>query len=276
MYRVLESLRKPDETNEQLAARLGIEVNRRGSTGKIDQTDLSRTFSDKWFRRVCAGLKKYAMEHPEEWLLLLASARAGSLWDEFKDLIFLSEDFWKPSQDLLVEALESGKLTGLPKGIQLGQRLKAETWIVTGEPSVLESAGEREFSTARIKIGHRFVYWLPKGEGQALARRIVAEFRFSGVLSSEELNHGLWFIYGPETLGYMPAFAISSPHSERALGLTGTRNEASNIRLIVLPEQLTTRTISWMRGVYIELVEHDVTTTADGFEWRLVKGEEAG
>ncbi len=274
MYRVLEALRQPDESNESLAERLGIEINRRADTGKPDVTDLSRTFSDKSFRRILEGLRSWAIAHPEEWFRMLASSREGALWNEYKDLLFISEDFWAPAHQALKQAYDAGHLDGVPEGAQFASRLKNETWIVTGDTSAVDVAREREFSALRIRIGHRFVYWLPKSEAEGLARRILAEFRFTKIVDAEQLEAGCWFIIGPDSMGYTPNFAISSPHGEYPICVTGTRNEASNIRVLVMPEQIATRTVRWMRGIYIELVDRGTHTTPDGFEWRLLRASE--
>lgn len=270
MYRVLEALRQPEETNEALAARLGIEVNRRADTGKVDQTDLSRTFSDKGFRRVCAGLRAWAKGHGEEWLRMLASSREGALWDEFKDLLYISEDFWRPAHDRLRAMWDAGELDDLPADIQFRDRLAGESWIVTGEPSVIDNARDREFCALRIRLNQRFVFWLPSSEGAMIARRILGELRFTEIVEEAHLEDGLRFILGPDTLGAMLPFSVSSPHGEHPIALTGMRTDASNIRLITLPESMTTRTVAWMRGVYIGLARDGAATTPDGFEWRML------
>jgi len=270
MYRILEALREPDETNEHLASRLGVEVNRRTDTGKVDQTDLSRTFSDKGFRRICAGLRRWARDNAEQWLRMLASSREGALWDEYKDLLFISEDFWRPAHERLRAAWEAGELNRLPEDIQLRQRLTEETWVVTGEPSVVDNARDREFCALRMRIGQRFIFWLPASDGRRIARRIVTEFRFSEILEPKHIEHGLRFILGPDTLGGMPMFSVSAPHGESPVILVGSRTDASNIRLMALPESQTTRTVAWMRGVYIELKHAGRATTTDGFRWVML------
>lgn len=270
MYRVLEALREPDETNEALATRLGIEVNRRADTGKVDQTDLSRTFSDKGFRRVTGALRAWAKAHGEQWLRMLASSRDGALWDEYKDLLYISEDFWRPAHERLRAMWKAGELTDLPSDIQFRDRLADETWVVTGEPSIIENARDREFCALRIRLGQRFIFWLPTSDGRLIAERIADELRFGDILEERHLNDGVRFVYGPDTLGGMPGLAISCPHGEHPISTIGTRADASNIRLMVLPESITTRTVAWLRGVYIDLSRDGRATTADGFEWRML------
>jgi len=274
MYRILEALRAPDETNEALASRLGIEVNRRADTGKVDQTDLSRTFSDKGFRRVTAGLRAWAKANGERWLRMLASSREGALWDEYKDLLYISEDFWRPAQDRLRAMWEAGELDELPNDIQFRDRLVGETWVVPGEPCFLDNARAREFCALRIRLGQTFVFWLPKSEGRMIAERIATELRFGKILEDHHLEHGVRFIFGPDTLGGMPGLSISTPHGEQPIGTIGTRADASNIRLMVLPESITTRTVSWMRGVYIDLARDGRAVTPDGFEWTMLTPKE--
>lgn len=270
MYRALEALRQPDETNEALAARLGIEVNRRADTGRVDLTDLSRTFSDKGFRRITSALREWARANGERWLRMLASSRDGALWDEYKDLLFISEDFWRPAHERLLAMWKAGQLDRLPDDIQFRDRLAGETWVVSGEPSVVDNARDREFCALRMRLGQRFVFWLPASEGRQIAERIATEFRFSEILDEPHIEDGLRFVLGPDTLGAMPPLSVSSPHGEHPITLTGTRTDASNIRLIALPESLTTRTVAWMRGVYIDLARDGRAVTADGFQWVML------
>ncbi|MFG0275616.1 MAG: hypothetical protein ACF8QF_11210, partial [Phycisphaerales bacterium] len=270
MYRVLEALRQPEETNEALATRLGIEVNRRADTGKVDQTDLSRTFSDKGFRRVCAGLRAWAKANGEEWLRMLASSREGALWDEYKDLLYISEDFWRPAHDRLRAMWDAGELNELPADIQFRDRLAGESWVVTGEPSVIDNARDRELCALRIRLNQQFVFWLPSSEGRMIAGRILGELRFTEILTEDHIERGVRFVLGPDTLGAMPPFSVSSPHGEHPIAMTGMRTDASNIRLMALPESMTTRTVTWMRGVYIDLARTGAATTPDGFRWRML------
>jgi hypothetical protein len=276
MYRILEALREPDETNEALANRLGIEINRRADTGKVDQTDLSRTFSDKGFRRVTGGLRAWAKANAERWLRMLASSREGALWDEYKDLLYISEDFWRPAQDRLRAMWEAGELDELPEDIQFRDRLAGETWVVTGEPSIIENARDREFCALRIRLGQTFVFWLPASDGEMIAERIVTELRFGKILEERHLEAGVRFVFGPDTLGGMPGISISSPHGEHPISTIGTRADASNIRVMVLPESITTRTVAWMRGVYIDLARDGRAVTPDGFEWRMLTPKDLG
>jgi hypothetical protein len=270
MYRVLEALRRADESNEALAARLGVEVNRRADSGKVDQTDLSRTFSDKGFRRVCGGLRTWAMSNAEQWMRMLASSRDGAMWDEYKDLLYISEDFWRPAHEALLAAWKAGTLDELSADTQFSDRLRNETWILTGEPSIIDNARDREFTALQMRMDKRYVFWLPASEGPAIASRIAGEFAFSEIVDEARLQHGLRFVFGPDTLGGMPTMTFSDPHGEYPLGLTGTRTDASNIRLTVMPESMTTRTVSWLRGIYLKLARDNATTTPDGFEWRML------
>jgi len=276
MYKVLEALRKPGESNESLAARLGIEINVR-KDGRPDQTDLSRTFSERSFVRIADGLRRWAREHPQEWIALLASSKDANLWDEFRDLLFLTEGFWRDAHHHMKAAADAGTVRPLEGAPAAGDhlRLANEVWLITGEPAELDNAREREFSALRMRMGQRLVYWLPTTGGAALASRLAKEFRFTGYVDEETLNERMYVVLGPDVVGHLVPLAINDPHGEGAMGFTGTRHETGNVRVTVVPQQITNQAVRWLRGVYMELLQSRDFRTADGASWRLLTGGEA-
>jgi hypothetical protein len=273
MYRVLEALREPGESNEALAERLGIEINRR-SDGRPDQTDLSRTFSDRGFARIAAGLRAWAMEHPEQWLQMLASGKDAALWDEFADLLFLTERFWAVAHNTLRSMAEQGAAAPASGDDDIMHRLSNELWVITSDPAELDNAREREFSALRMRQGQRIVYWLPTTGGLDLARRVYTEFSFTGLVPEDAMNERLFFVLGPDVMGELLPLAINDPHGEGVLGVTGSRHETGNVRVTVVPQQITNRAARWMRGIYMDLLRNSELTTEDGCRWRLVRGRE--
>lgn len=276
MYKVLEALRKPGESNEALANRLHIEINHRAD-GKVDPTDLSRTFSDRGFARIAEGLRSWAQANPQEWLSILASSRDEGLWDEYRDLMFLTEGFWRETHEAMKRAADEGATQPLAGAPPTGGavRLANEVWVLAGEPAELDNAREREFSALRMRMGQRMVYWLPMTDGPAIAARLVTEFRFTGLLDDETLDERLFVVLGPDVIGHLVPLAINDPHGEGAMGFTGTRHETGNVRVTVVPQRITSQSVRWLRGVYMSLLRSPRFTTRDGAQWRLVRGSEA-
>lgn len=239
---ILEQRRMSQET---LASQLGVK-----------QVQISRWVSGssgRSFSAYCEKLRRYAKEHKDEWLALMASPEARTAISDLEGILVFTEDAYVPH----------------------------DTWVISERPAELDRKALRDKIVDALK--HRatqqsgapfLVYWVPTSKKRAISD-LFGEFQLAGIEMSS-INDHIRVVETPEHVSLLPV-TIVRPHHDDRIGLVSTRlNSSSGVRVSVLPRETTLHFYTLLRPIYNELrlSEKKEYGTMEGQKWRLVPLEE--